>query len=142
MEQFAYGKKITVSLDFETAVERIVAGLKANGFGVLTEIDVKETLKVKIGEEFKRYVILGACNPKLAFRALSAEEDLGLLLPCNVVVYEEDGGSVIGIVNPGMMSSFTDNPVVAEIAVEAGKYLESALEAVASTEASEAEPAR
>ncbi|MDA0232818.1 MAG: DUF302 domain-containing protein [Chloroflexi bacterium] len=137
MEQFNYGKKIKVPLEFDSAVERIVAELKANGFGILTEIDVKETLKVKIGEDFKRYVILGACNPKLAFKALSAEEDIGLLLPCNIVVYEQDGGSVIGVLDPGMMSSLTNNPVVAEVAAEAGKHLDTALGAVASTEARE-----
>lgn len=137
MEQFNYGKKIKVPLDFDSAVERIVAELKANGFGILTEIDVKETLKVKIGETFKRYVILGACNPKLAFKALSTEEDIGLLLPCNIVVYEQDGGSVIGVLDPGMMSSLTNNPVVAEVAAEAGKHLDAALGAVASIEARE-----
>lgn len=139
MEQFAYGKKVRVSFDFETAVERVVAGLKANGFGVLTKIDVKETLQEKLGEEFKRYVILGACNPKLAFRALSAEEDIGLLLPCNVVVYEQDGGSVVGVVDPGMMSAMTANPLLADIAAEAESLLGSALDAVVSTEVSEVE---
>ena len=141
MEQFAYGKKITVPLDFDTAVESITAGLKANGFGVLTEINVTETLKAKIGEEFKRYVILGACNPKLAFRALSTEEDIGLLLPCNVVVYEQDGGSVIAVVDPGMMSTMSSNPVVAEIATEAGSLLDAALAAVTDTATSSAQVA-
>jgi uncharacterized protein (DUF302 family) len=138
MEQFTYGKKIEVPLGFDEAVERIVAALKANGFGVLTEIDVKKTLKAKIDQEFKRYVILGACNPKLAFKALSAEEDIGLLLPCNVVVYEKDRGSVIGIVDPGMMSTMTDSPALTEVANEVGALLETALEAVtASVKSSE-----
>lgn len=127
MDRFSYGMKITVPLDFDSTYQRVVEALKANGFGVLTEIDVKETLKAKIGEEFRRYAILGACNPNLAFKALSAEADLGLLLPCNVVVYEGDGGTVVGVVDPGMMSALTTNSVLDEVAVEAGRLLESAL---------------
>lgn len=127
MERFSYGMKITVPQDFDSTYQRVVESLKANGFGVLTEIDVKETLKAKIGEEFRRYAILGACNPNLAFKALSAEVDLGLLLPCNVVVYEGDGGTVVGVIDPGMMSALATNPVLDEVAVEAGRLLESAL---------------
>lgn len=127
MERFSYGTKIKVSVEFDSAYERVVEALKNNGFGVLTEIDVKATLKEKIGEDFRRYAILGACNPKLAFRALSAEEDLGLLLPCNVVVYESDDGTMVGIIDPGMMSTMTSNPVLGEVAAEAGGLFESAL---------------
>ncbi len=127
MERFSYGTKITVSQDFDSTHHLVVEALKSNGFGVLTEIDVKETLKAKIGEDFRRYAILGACNPKLAFNALSAEADLGLLLPCNVVVYEGDGGTVVGVVDPGMMSALTSNPVLDQVAAEAGQLLKSTL---------------
>ncbi len=135
MEQFSYGTKITLDRDFDTAYEHVVAALKNNGFGVLTEIDVKKTLKAKIGEDFRRYAILGACNPKLAFKALSAEEDLGLLLPCNIVVYESGEGTVVGLIDPGMMSRLTTNPVLDEVASEAGKLLKNVLEELANSSA-------
>lgn len=134
MRRFSYGMKITVPLNFESTQERVVTALKENGFGVLTEIDVQETLKTKIGEEFRQYVILGACNPKLAFKALTAEKDLGLLLPCNVVIYETDDGTVVGVIDPGMMSALTTNPVLDEVATEAGRLLKSTLQAVESGE--------
>ena len=138
MQQFSYGKKIVMPVGFDSAVELTVEALKAQGFGVLTEIDVKKTLKAKIDEEFRRYVILGACNPKLAFKALSAEEDLGLLLPCNVVVYEQGENSVVSVIDPGMMSTLTSNPVLGEVAEEAGRLLDAALEALASAEPAKA----
>lgn len=112
---------IGTSLDapYEEAVSRVREALKEEGFGVLTEIDVKATLKEKLGADFKRYVILGACNPPLAHRALSAEDDIGLLLPCNVVVYESDGGSVVKALNPLTMAGFCDSDPVRTVAHEA-----------------------
>jgi uncharacterized protein (DUF302 family) len=130
MEHIAYGRKIFSPLDFETAVEKTVEALKANGFGVLTEIDVKATLKAKIGEEFRRYVILGACNPKLAFQGLSAEDDLGLLLPCNVIVYEDGTGSVIAFLDPSLISSLTTNTAVGQVARDAEQLLDKAIKAI------------
>ncbi|MDA0677331.1 MAG: DUF302 domain-containing protein [Chloroflexi bacterium] len=130
MEHIAYGRKIFSPLDFETAVEKTVEALKANGFGVLTEIDVKATLKTKIGEEFRKYVILGACNPKLAFRGLSAEDDLGLLLPCNVIVYEDGDGSVIAFLDPSLISSLTANTSVGQVAREAEELLDKAMQTI------------
>ena len=107
MESFEYGTRVETSLSYEAAVQATVDALKEQGFGVLTEIDVKATLKKKIGAEFKRYVILGACNPNLAHRALQSEESLGLLLPCNLIVYEEGDGSVVSALDPGMMATVT-----------------------------------
>lgn len=90
----------TLRVPFDAAVERVTAALQREGFGILTEIDVQATLKQKLDADFRRYVILGACNPSLAHRALLADLDVGLLLPCNVIVYEEDGGSVISVIDP------------------------------------------
>ncbi|MCZ7397459.1 MAG: DUF302 domain-containing protein, partial [Candidatus Methanoperedens sp.] len=91
-------------------VEAIKAALKAEGFGVLTEIDVADTMKQKLGREFRRYDIIGACNPPLAHRALEADLDIGLLLPCNVIVYEDEaGGSVIAALDPETMMGLTEN---------------------------------
>lgn len=90
----------TLQVPFDAAVERVTAALQREGFGILTEIDVQATLKQKLDADFRRYVILGACNPPLAHRALLADLDVGLLLPCNVIVYEEDGGSVISVIDP------------------------------------------
>ena len=102
--QYRFGTRIAAPMD-ET-IERTTAALKLEGFGVLTTIDVKATLKTKIDVDFKPYVILGACNPKLAYRALQVEEELGLLLPCNVIVYDNgDGTSSVSIIDPGQMMS-------------------------------------
>ena len=104
-----YGKKRVVPFSYEEAVKKIKSSLKEQGFGVLTEIDVKATLKNKIDQDFTKYVILGACNPSLAFQVLSEEIDIGLLLPCNVVVYEdpEKGETVLGVIDPEMMVQAT-----------------------------------
>jgi uncharacterized protein (DUF302 family) len=88
MDETAFGLRVRIPFDYDQAIERTTAALKQEGFGVLTTIDVRQTLKQKLDAEFRRYTILGACNPTLAHRALQAEIDIGLLLPCNVVVYE------------------------------------------------------
>jgi uncharacterized protein (DUF302 family) len=101
MEETRYGLRVVVPLSYEQAVERTTEALKAEGFGVLTTIDVKQTLKQKLDREFRKYVILGACNPPLADRALHAELEIGLLLPCNVIVYEtEPGRTVVAAMAP------------------------------------------
>ena len=114
---------------YDQAVERVTEALASEGFGVLTEIDVQETLKKKLDVEFRKYAILGACNPPLAHRALQAELLMGLLLPCNVVVMEGDGGgSVVSLIQPVEMFRIVDNPEVAPIADEVGARLERVLE--------------
>src|SRR5512141_2048676 len=95
------GEKVRLNTDFDTAYARTVEALKAEGFGVLTEIDVKETLKKKIGVDFPQYKILGACNPPLAHRALMADPEVGLLLPCNVTIRQLEGGGIeVALVDP------------------------------------------
>ena len=130
-----YGLSRRLAMSYEDAVARTRSVLKEQGFGVLTEIDVKATLKEKLGVDFKRYVILGACNPPFAYRALQAEEEIGLLLPCNVVVYEpKDGGSVVSAINPLEAMSIVDNLALEGIAGEVGEKLRRALEALSREE--------
>jgi uncharacterized protein (DUF302 family) len=115
-----YGLRTTINVPYDQAIEKTTAALKEEGFGVLTEIDVKATLKKKLDVDFRRYVILGACNPPLAYRALTNELEIGLLLPCNVIVYETDAGqSAISVVNPMAMMSVTDNEALHNVANEA-----------------------
>lgn len=119
-----YGFRTTLNVPYEEAIEKAMAALKEEGFGILTEIDVKATLKKKLDAESRRYVILGACNPKLAYQALQNELEIGLLLPCNVIVYETDEGqSIVSIVNPLSMLGVVENPKLDPIAQEAGTRL-------------------
>jgi len=115
-----YGLGITVDMRFGEAVERVREELAKEGFGVLTEIDIAETLKKKIDVDFRPYVILGACNPPLAHRALTSEPDIGLLLPCNVVVYAADGENetVIAAMDPSAAMSLASEPEVGIVAEE------------------------
>jgi uncharacterized protein (DUF302 family) len=123
----AYTIAGTTSLPFARAVERTRGELAEEGFGVLTEIDVQATLREKLGEEVDPYVILGACNPACAHRALAIEPDLGALLPCNVVVYELDGETSVAAVDPIAMLSIVDNPELDEIAGEVRARVERAV---------------
>lgn len=125
-----HGLRAKLDMSYETAVERTAAALKEEGFGILTEIDVKATLKQKLDADFRKYVILGACNPSLAHRALSTDLEIGLLLPCNVIVYEEDGGSVVSIVDPISMLGVVENPDLEPVAQEARARLQRVIEAL------------
>jgi uncharacterized protein (DUF302 family) len=127
-----YGYARTVDMPYEQAIERITATLKEQGFGILTEIDVKATLKKKIDKDFTRYVILGACNPGFAFQALSNEIDIGLLLPCNVTVYENpaDGKTVVSVLDPETMVTLTGRPDIAPLARQVREKVVAALDAV------------
>lgn len=108
--EIGYGYSRTLDLPYNQAVERAREALKAEGFGVLCEIDIKEKLKEKLGVDFRPYIILGACNPPLAYQTLQEELGIGLLLPCNVVVYEEDGRAVVAAINAAKMLSVIGNP--------------------------------
>jgi len=126
-----YGIGKSVSLPYEQAVERTRAALQEEGFGVLTEIDVKATLKKKLDVDFKKYVILGACNPPLAWQGFQAEPDIGLLLPCNVIVYEEDAGrSRVAVLDPLVQLGITGRKDIEPLANEARQRLERALSAL------------
>ncbi len=115
----------TLNLPYEQAVQKTTDALKAEGFGVLSQIDMQATLKLKLDVDFRRYLILGACNPPLAHRALSANLDTGLLLPCNVIVYEDGDGSVVTAVDPlEMLGVLKEDPVAHEVAVEAKAKLQ------------------
>jgi uncharacterized protein (DUF302 family) len=118
-------------VSFDEARARTVGALNNEGFGVLTEIDVKSTLKAKLDRDFRRYVILGACNPQLAHQALEAELGVGLLLPCNVCVWEEEGGSVVSIARPEAMFELVNRQDVQPVAREAGQRLRRALAQIA-----------
>ena len=119
-----YAYQAQLDIPYEQAIDTVTAALKAEGFGVLTEIDVQATLKEKIDVDFRQYTILGACNPLLAHRALSAELGIGLMLPCNVIVYEDDnGGSVVALVDPISMLGVVDNPALKPVADEARERL-------------------
>ncbi len=124
-----YGLSTTVRLPYEEAVARTREELAKEGFGVLTEIDVKATLKKKLDAEFRPYVILGACNPPYAYQALQAERDIGLLLPCNVVVYagDEPDTSVVAMLDPEEMLKLTGRDDIADVAQEVKAKLERAV---------------
>ncbi len=127
--QYGFGK--TVPMDFERAIDVVTEALKTEGFGVLTDIDVQATLKKKLGEDMPRYRILGACNPPLAYQALTAEPLIGLLLPCNVVVRQEDNGTVhVEFMDPDAVLNLVDNSEVHALASEVRERLERVLAAL------------
>jgi uncharacterized protein (DUF302 family) len=124
-----YGFSTTLSASYSESITQIKEALQKEGFGILTEIDVKATLKKKLDVDFKPYIILGACNPNLAYQGLQAEPELGLLLPCNVIVYDNgDGTSTVSIVDPIQMLGVVANPALQPIAEEANSRLRRALE--------------
>ncbi len=125
-----YGFSKTVSMGFEQAVGRVTEELAKEGFGVLTSIDVRETLKKKLNVDFPRYTILGACNPPFALQALTAEEQLGLLLPCNAIVYEKAGIITVGFFDPMVMTTIVENPKMKPIAEEIERRLRRVMAAV------------
>jgi len=124
-----YGFSRKVSANYDDAVARIREALQKEGFGVLTEIDVKATLKKKLDVDFRKYVILGACNPPFAHKALTAELEIGLLMPCNVIVYEnDDGSSTVAAMDASMMASVTGNDRLSEVSAAVNEKLRRAIE--------------
>lgn len=118
---YGYGRMLDIG--FDQAVERAREALKVEGFGVLSEIDIKEKLKEKLGIDFRKYLILGACNPPLAYETLQEEVDIGLLLPCNVIVYELDGKTVVSAVDAAKMLSVVGNPRLESTAAKVNEKL-------------------
>ena len=119
-----YGMSKKVGLPYEKAIEKVTEELKKEGFGILTTIDVRETLKKKLDVDFNKYVILGACNPPFAHQALLAEEQIGLLLPCNVIVYEKNGQTIVGIFDPMSMTKMVENESLKTVAAAVGAKLQ------------------
>jgi len=125
-----YGFSKTVDLSFEETINKVTEELKKEGFGILTTIDVKDTLKSKIDVDFKKYTILGACNPPFAHKALLAEEEIGLLLPCNVIVYEKEDKSAVSFFNPALMSKVVENKALNPIADEVKEKLQRVFDSI------------
>ncbi|MER6516536.1 DUF302 domain-containing protein [Streptomyces sp. NPDC001553] len=125
-----YDRTIRLTSDFTTTVAAVREALAAQGFGILTEIDVTATLKAKLGHDMEDYLILGACNPPLAHRALDVDRTIGLLLPCNVVVRADEGETVVQALDPDTMVTLTGLPALQPVAEEAGRRLDAALAAL------------
>lgn len=128
MIQYGFTKEL--DLPYEKVIELAKEALKKEGFGVLTEIDVKAKMKEKLGIDMKRYIILGACNPPNAYKAILAEENIGLMLPCNVIVYEKGGKTVLSIIRPSAAMRMIDNKELQEIAETVEKLLKKVFDAV------------
>ena len=124
------GFQSILDLSYEETIAKVTGALSAEGFGILTSIDVKETMKKKLDVDFRKYTILGVCNPPLAHKSLSARPDVGLLLPCNVIVYEDDGKTVVNIIDPLSMTSFIQDPALDQVASEAYQRLKRVSEAI------------
>lgn len=125
-----YGISKTVQHSYQQTIEKVTEELKKEGFGVLTTIDVSDTLKKKLNVDFPKYIILGAYNPPFAHKALTVEEEIGLLLPCNIIVYEKDGTTHLSAFNPSIMKSLVENAALEPIANEVRERLERVIAAV------------
>jgi uncharacterized protein (DUF302 family) len=126
----SYGFTKEVDAPFEQVLELLPAKLEKEGFGVISKIDIGQKLREKLGVEFRKYVILGACNPPLALKALSAEENIGLMLPCNVIVYDKAGKTVVGTIRPNAMMSMVGNAELSEIAAIVEEKLKRVLDSI------------
>lgn len=126
----SYGISKTTSLSFDQAIEKVTEELTKEGFGVLTTIDVKETLKKKIDVDIPRYTILGACNPHFANKALKIEQEIGLLLPCNILVYEQNGSVTVSAFDPIMMDKIVSNPALQPLSEEVQQKLQRVIAAM------------
>ena len=128
-----YGKSVKLTLDFSEAVPKVKEAFAVQGFGTLTEIDVQATLQAKIGVDMEPYLILGACNPQLAHRALEVTRDIGLLLPCNVVVRQHDDGVTVQALDPSIIATLPGDHALQPIADEAARRIDAALDSLAAT---------
>lgn len=126
----SYGFTKEVDAPFEEVLERLPGLLEKQGFGVISTIDIGQKLREKLGVEFGKYVILGACNPPNAYKALTVEEDIGLMLPCNVIIYEKGGQTMVGTIRPSTMMKAIGNPALTEIAEEVEEKLKQVLESI------------
>ena len=129
-----YGYTVQSSLDFTSTVQELKKSLLRQGFGVLVEIDMKEKLKEKIGKDIEKYLILGACNPQLAYEALLTEQEIGLLLPCNVIIYESKGQIHVATILPAKMMETIGNDKLCEVASQAELLLINALNSISKKE--------
>ncbi len=125
-----YGYKKRVNRNYQAAVSKTREELSKEGFGILTEIDVKAILKNKLDVDFENYIILGSCNPSFAYRALQTEEDIGLLLPCNVIVYEKEGQTFVSAILPSVAMSMIENQHLAEVAAEVEEKLKKVIDSL------------
>ncbi len=125
-----YGFTIKTELDFEGAVAKVKTGLASEGFGILTEIDVKNTLKKKLNVDYENYFIFGACNPSFAYKALTVEKEIGLLLPCNVIVYVDKGETYVSAINPSEAMSIAENEDLKKLAEEVGHKLKKVIDSI------------
>jgi uncharacterized protein (DUF302 family) len=130
MEMINYGFTKIIELPYEQVLEKTTNELKKEGFGILTEIDVKEKFKEKLGIDFKQYAILGACNPPLAHKALQYEENIGLMLPCNVIVYDNNGKTGVSIIKPTVAMQMIENNELRKLAEEVEQKLKKVFEAL------------
>ena len=125
-----YGFTKELDIPFETVIEQVREALKKEGFGILTEIDVKEKMKEKLGLDMRKYIILGACNPPNAYKAILAEENIGLMLPCNVIVYEKGNKTVLSVIRPTVAMQMIDNVELQEVAEAVEGQLKKAFDAI------------
>jgi len=130
-----YGFVIELDMDFESTLEAVKEHLRGEGFGVLTAIDVREKLQDRLGIDFKRYMILGACDPASAHKALLEEENIGLMLPCNVIVYESDGKTTVAAIRPTVAMQMIDNPDLRRIAKDVERRLKHVIDSLQPVEA-------
>jgi len=125
-----YGFTKELDIPYETVIEQVRKALKKEGFGVLTEIDIKEKMKEKLGLDMRKYIILGACNPPKAYQAILAEENIGLMLPCNVIVYERGGKTVLSVIRPTVAMQIVDNLELQKVAQAVEEQLKKAFDAI------------
>jgi len=131
MEKTQYGFRKTLKIPYDEAIEKVTQALKEQGFGILTQIDVKDTLKKKLNVDFRKYIILGACNPPFAYQSLQAETEIGLLLPCNVIVYEDNSGNTaVSAIDPESAMNMIHNPKLKQIAIQVSTKLKAVIESL------------